>query len=239
MGAFDFLGHRLSDAWTVFREGGVMMVPLLISSIVALAVGIELALALRRRLIMPKELVHMIGDINSPEDVEKALAQCLESPSPFANVMKVALMNRNLARHENQEAVLFAGRQETSVLGRGLLVLEIIAAVSPLMGLLGTVLGIVHVFDVVSQQGPGHVTALSGGIKEALYTTVAGLAIAIPSLIAHSYFGKLVDDIVLDMERYATMLLTKLYSPRMVEQKKSVQQGRPAPDGKPGAAVKT
>jgi biopolymer transport protein ExbB len=80
---------------------------------------------------------------------------------------------------------------------------------------------------------------LSGGIKEALYTTVAGLSIAIPSLIAHSFFTKRVDDFVLDMERYATMLLTKLYSPRMVEQKKSVQQGRPAPDGKPGAAVKT
>jgi biopolymer transport protein ExbB len=225
---YEFLVHRLRDAFVVFHEGGVMMIPLLLSSIVALAVGIELALTLRRSLIMPKDLVRRIGEIESPGDVDRTLAVCHETPSPLANVMKVALMNQNLARHENQEAVLFAGRQEASAIGRGLLILEIIAATSPLMGLLGTVLGIVHVFDVVSrQEGLGHASMLSGGIKEALYTTVAGLSIAIPSLIAHSFFTKRVDDFVLDMERYATMLLTKLYSPRMVEQLKSVKSSLP------------
>jgi biopolymer transport protein ExbB len=215
----NFLAHRLSDAVTVFREGGVMMVPLLGSSILALAVGISLGLTLRRKLIMPKDLVRSIGEIESPGDVEKALARCHESPSPLGKVMTVALMNRNLTRDENQEAVLLAGRQEASTIGRGILILEIIAATAPLMGLLGTVLGIVEIFAVVHKEGGGggQIGLLSGGIKQALYTTVAGLTIAIPALIAQSYFSKVVDDIVLDMERLASLLLTKLYSPRMRE----------------------
>ncbi len=218
---YQFLVQRLSDAVTVFREGGVVMIPLLLCSVVALAVGIALALTLRRKLLMPSRLVRAIGELDKPSDVEKMLAQCHESPSPFANVMKVAIMNRNLARHENQEAVLIAGRQEASAIGRGLLVLEIVAATSPLMGLLGTVLGIVDIFNVFSKHGgTGHITMLSGGIKEALYTTVAGLTIAIPALMAHTYFTKHVDDIVLDMERFATILLTKLYSRELREEDK-------------------
>lgn len=213
----NFLAHRLGDAVTVFREGGVMMVPLLLSSILALAVGIGLGLTLRRKLIMPKDLVRVIGDLETPSDVEKALARCHESPSPLGKVMTVALMNRNLTRDENQEAVLLAGRQEASTIGRGILILEIVAATAPLMGLLGTVLGIVQIFEVVHKQGSGQMSLLSGGIKQALYTTVAGLTIAIPALIAQSYFSKVVDDIVLDMERLASLLLTKLYSPRMRE----------------------
>jgi len=213
----NFLAHRLGDAVTVFREGGVMMVPLLLSSILALAVGIGLGLTLRRKLIMPKDLVRVIGELETPSDVEKALARCHESPSPLGKVMTVALMNRNLTRDENQEAVLLAGRQEASAIGRGILVLEIVAATAPLMGLLGTVLGIVQIFGELHKQGSGQIGTLSGGIKQALYTTVAGLSVAIPSLIAESYFSKLVDDIVLDMERLASLLLTKLHSPRMRE----------------------
>jgi len=220
----NFLAHRLGDAITVFREGGVMMVPLLLSSIIALAVGIGLGLTLRRKLIMPKELVRMIGDLEAPGDVEKALARCHESPSPLGKVMTVALMNRSLTRDENQEAVLLAGRQEASTIGRGILILEIVAATAPLMGLLGTVLGIVEIFSVVHKQGSGQIGMLSGGIKEALYTTVAGLTIAIPALIAQTYFSKVVDDIVLDMERLASLLLTKLYSPRMREPVKKEEE---------------
>lgn len=229
---FHFLSQRVTEAFIVFRDGGVMMVPLVLSSIVALAVGIELALTLRRRLIMPPKVIRLLGEIETPTDVQRAIACCDEFPSPLSNVMKVALLNHNLARHENQEAVMLAGRQEASAIGRGLLILEIVAATTPLMGLLGTVLGIVDVFHVVSKQGGvGHVSALSGGIKQALYTTVAGLTIAIPSLIAHSYFTKKVDDYILDMERLATSLLTRLYSPRMQEMLKAqnnVQESVPA-----------
>ena len=226
----NYLAHRFTDAVTVFREGGVMMVPLVLSSMLALAVGIGLALTLRRKLIMPKDLVHAIGEIESPGDVEKALARCHEAPSPLAKIMMVALMNRNLSRDENQESVLLAGRQEASTIGRGILILEIIAATAPLMGLLGTVLGIVDIFDVISRKGSGQVGFLSGGIKEALYTTVAGLTVAIPSLIAQSYFSKVVDDIILDMERLSSLLLTKLYSPRMREAAKSAAGHSPTAD---------
>jgi len=219
----NYLAHRLGDAVTVFREGGVMMVPLLLSSILALAVGISLALTLRRKLILPKDLVRAIGELESPSDVEKVLARCHETTSPLGKVMMMALMNRDLTRDENQEAVLLAGRQEASAIGRGILILQIIGATAPLMGLLGTVLGIVQIFGELHRQGSGQIGVLSGGIKQALYTTVAGLTVAIPSLIAESYFSKVVDDIVLDMERLASLLLTKIYSPRMREQSKAAE----------------
>jgi len=234
----NFLAHRLGDAVTVFREGGVMMVPLLLSSIVALAVGISLGLSLRRRLIMPKDLVRAIGELESPSDVEKVLARCHEAPSPLGKIMMVALMNRNLTRDENQEAVLLAGRQEASTIGRGILILEIIAATAPLMGLLGTVLGIVQIFSELHKQGSGQIGMLSGGIKQALYTTVAGLTIAIPALIAESYFSKVVDDIVLDMERLASLLLTKLYSPRMKEPPRAAEGKGAGKGSEPGTETR-
>ena len=203
---------RFADTYQILRQGGWVMVPLLLCSIIAVTVAIELAITLRRRSIIPRHLRVEVEEFRSADEADSLLERLQKTPCAFANVIKVALLNRHLPRHENQEQILLAGRQEAHLLERGLAVLEIIAAVAPLLGLLGTVLGMVQVFDVISREGPGRTATLSGGIKQALYTTIAGLSIAIPTLIAHSYFSKRVDDLVLEIERYATTLLNKLYN---------------------------
>ncbi|NOZ22171.1 MAG: MotA/TolQ/ExbB proton channel family protein [Planctomycetes bacterium] len=206
------------------------MAPLILCSIVGLTMTIEMTIALRRRSIIPSKLVEELEAMTSPQDAPRVLERFEKINCPLANVIKVGLLNRSLPRLENQEEITLAGRQEAHRLERGLVALEIIAAIAPLLGLLGTVLGMVQVFDVVSKVGVGQASLLSAGIKKALYTTVVGLIVAIPCLVAFSCFSKRVDDLVLEIERYATLLLNKLYSP-------SAGQKRPAPEraqrGKP------
>jgi len=214
------LFDRLVDAYYAFRQGGWVMIPLLICSIVAVTIAVELAIVLRRRSIIPRSLRMEIEEMTSAADAERVLKRMEKTPCPFANVMRAGLISRRMSRLENQEQLLLAGRQESHMLERGLIALEIIAAIAPLLGLLGTVLGMVQVFDVISKEGPGRTATLSAGIKQALYTTVVGLTVAIPSLIAHSYFSKRVDDLVLEIEKFSAMLLNKLYGPS------------PEPDGK-------
>ena len=111
---------------------------------------------------------------------------------------------------EVKEAIVDQGRQEARTLERGLGVLETVAGIAPLMGLLGTVLGMIRVFDVISRQGLGQTQSLSGGISEALITTVAGLSIAIPTLVAYNYFTHKVEDLVLEIEKYSAQILNKV-----------------------------
>jgi len=203
----DVITGRFSAILTFVQQGGWVMVPLVLSSIVALTVCIELAIALRRRRIIPGALSQAIEQLASAAGASELASRVEKDRSPLANVVRSILMNRSLPRLENQEELLLAGRQEAHRLERGLIALEIIAAIAPLLGLLG----MVDVFDVVSKEGIGQAATLSVGIKKALYTTVMGLIVAIPCLIAHSCFGKRVDDLVLQIERYATLLLNKLY----------------------------
>ncbi|MEW6358301.1 MAG: MotA/TolQ/ExbB proton channel family protein [Planctomycetota bacterium] len=221
------IATRFSAIFLFFHQGGWVMIPLVLCSIVGLTVMIEMAIALRRRSIIPGKLVEELESMTSPDDAPRVLGRFEKANCPFANVVKVGLRNRLLPRLENQEEIILAGRQEAHKLERGLIALEIIAAIAPLLGLLGTVLGMVQVFDVVSKVGVGQASLLSGGIKEALYTTVVGLVVAIPCLVAYSCFSKHVDDLILEIERYATLLLNKLYGPG--------GQKRPLPDRAQGS----
>lgn len=207
------MGARFHSIYMFFHQGGCVMIPLVFSSVVAVALVIMMTVALRRKCIIPNNLAQEVEQMTSAQDAPRVLERMEKTPCPFSNVIKVGLINRGLPRLENQEEILLAGRQEAHMLERGLIALEIIAAIAPLMGLLGTVTGMVQVFDVISKEGPGRTASLSGGIKEALYTTVVGLVIAIPCLVAHGCFSKRVDDLILEIEKYATMLLNKLYSP--------------------------
>ncbi len=121
------------------------------------------------------------------------------------------LSNNHLTREEKFVDIQAAGRQEIKVLEKRLLILEVITAIAPLLGLLGTVLGLENIFGIISELGLGQAKAFSGGLSEAIRTTVLGLFIAIPSLVAYSYFDKKVDTFALEMEEYAMRLLNKLY----------------------------
>ena len=199
--------------------GGPIMIPLLICSILSLAVIIERAINLRRDKILRPEILQTIEAIRSQEDIPFAISKCEVISGPFSNLLRRILMNNHLSREEKFIDIQAAGRQETKSLEKRLLVLEVITAVAPLLGLLGTVLGLEDIFGIISELGLGQAKAFSGGLAEAIRTTVFGLFIAIPSLVAFSYFDKKVDTFVLEMEEYSMHILNKLYPAKGFDKK--------------------
>lgn len=193
-------------------KGGVCMIPLSLCSLLALAIIMERFYGLRREKVISSEIVHLAENIEAEGDKNLAISICDNIKTPFANLIKSILVNHRLSKEENYETLKVLSRQEANRLTRGLGTLEIISVISPLLGLLGTVLGMVKVFQVVSQEEiGGRMASLSVGISEALITTIFGLIIAIPAVVSHSYFTQKVDDYLLDMEKHCTFLLSKLY----------------------------
>ena len=192
--------------------GGPIMVPIFICSVIALAVILERMVSLRRSRIMRSELIEVIEAVRGPEDLQVIYNRCNVIQGPFSNIIKRTISNTHLSREEKVLDIQATGRQEARALERMLVVLEIITAITPLLGLLGTVLGMSQVFDVISEVGLGQTKAFSGGIAQALRTTIIGLGVAIPSLIAYSSFDRKVDNLILEMEKYSMSLLNKIYS---------------------------
>ena len=192
--------------------GGPIMVPIFVCSVIALAVILERMVSLRRSRIMRSELIEVIEAVRGPEDIQVIYNRCNVIQGPFSNIIKRTISNTHLSREEKVLDIQATGRQEARALERMLVVLEIITAITPLLGLLGTVLGMSQVFDVISEVGLGQTNAFSGGIAQALRTTIIGLGVAIPSLIAYSSFDRKVDNLILEMEKYSMSLLNKIYS---------------------------
>jgi len=202
----------MTEVISELRNGGVIMIPLLLASVLALAIVLERAFALRRGKVVIGEIAESIRRIETEEDVRVLERICQSHPGPFSSVVIAALDNRGLPPEDLREVILDQGRQEVRVLERGLVMLETIASASPLLGLMGTVLGMIKVFDVISQQGLGQASVLSGGISEALITTVTGLAIGIPALVAYNFFTGKAESLIMDIEKYSTLLLHKVRS---------------------------
>ncbi|MGR3292917.1 MAG: MotA/TolQ/ExbB proton channel family protein [Candidatus Scalindua sp.] len=196
--------------------GGPIMIPLFICSILALAVILERSISLRRNRIIKPELIYIINVIKGPKDIQAVINRCDIIKGPFSNIIKRTISNTHLSREEKVLDIQVAGRQEARNLERMLIVLEVVTAISPLLGLLGTVLGMSQVFDVIAEVGLGQTKAFSGGIAQALRTTIIGLGVAIPSLIAYTSFDRKVDNLVLEMEKYSMSLLNRIYSAREV-----------------------
>ena len=200
----------MMDIIAELQKGGVIMIPLLIGSVLGLAIVIERAFSLRGRKVLVPEIVASIKKIDGLEDVRVAERICEANAGPFANIALAALRNQDLTSDEMKELILDQGRQEVRTLQRGLVTLETIAAASPLLGLMGTVIGMIKVFNVISKQGVGQASVLSGGISEALITTVTGLAIGIPALVAFNYFSDKAESLVMDIEKYSSALLHRI-----------------------------
>ncbi len=192
--------------------GGPVMIPLLFCSVLALAIIIERAINLRRNKILKPEIVQTIEAIHSPKDIPFAISKCEVISGPFSNLLKRILINNHLSREENLFDVQTAGRQEMKPLEKRLWVLELIYAIGPLLGLLGTVLGMENIFGVIAELGLGHAKAFSGGLAIAIRNTAVGIFVAIPSLIAYSYFDKKVETLAVEIEEYAIYVVNKLYS---------------------------
>ena len=196
--------------WELFVQGGLMMYPLTLCSVLAVAVTLERAFCLRRKRIIRPEIVGVIESIQGPNDISLALSACRQYKGPFSNLIRAGLDSRVLPLDEVREHVLDQGRQEMGVLQQGLVVLETVAGVSPLLGLLGTVLGMIKVFREISEVGIGQGNLLAGGIAEAILTTATGLFIAIPTLVLYNYFSHKAEGLILEMEKHANALLKKL-----------------------------
>jgi len=192
-------------------RGGPVMVPLLLSSVVALGLIIERIWALSSGRVTPAVVCEALRRVEGEERVDQLLRACAQMASPLSRIISQGFYHRDKTRQENIDVLANIGRKETLELERGLVTLEIIAGVSPLLGLLGTVLGMVNVFDVISIEGVGQATMLSKGISEALVTTITGLSIAIPTLAAFNYLTKRVDQLTIELERQTTIMLNKIY----------------------------
>ncbi len=191
----------------LFR-GGYTMIPILICSVVSLAVIIERAFSLRASRVLPPILLKELE--GSGRSLDELAGKLKGERGVMARVLESGLENPGLTLAQNREMILAAEKAAASRLERGLTLLEIVAVISPLLGLLGTVIGMVQVFEVVSQVGAGHAQALSRGISQALISTIAGLVVAIPALIAHSVYSRKVDSLLLRIEQASARLLIRL-----------------------------
>ena len=180
------------------------MIPLAFCSLAAVTIIIERLVALRRGRVLQAGVVDALRSYAGEDSVKPTLDVCVQSGGAFARIIEELLNARHLDHVHVIETVHVTGRREVGRLERGLIVLEIIAGISPLIGLLGTVLGMVTVFDAITAEGIGDPQVLSDGISKALITTVAGLCVAIPSLAFHSYLSNLVESMAIEMEELAT-----------------------------------
>lgn len=198
------------EIWSLFLRGGILMIPIALSSLVSLEVIIEKLITLRRKKIIIPEVKSVINSVSSEDDLSLAISVCEKHQGVLSNLMRIVLRQEGASYEHRREELSDRGRQEIRSLERGLGVLETIAAVTPILGLLGTVLGMIKVFQVISIQGVGEASALSGGISEALITTAAGLSVGIPALIFYNYFSRKAENLILDIENLSNRLLNKM-----------------------------
>jgi len=198
-----------------FRQGGFFMAMLLVCSVVSVAVILLRGIALRRGKVMPQAIEKEIENLQPGDNTDSIvkLARLVRGDtSPLARIAQVGLQHLQWPKAENVEAVQTKARHEIVHLESGLFILEIVVGIAPLLGLLGAVSGLVTVFanlgDSASVSDP---RGIAKGISEALSTTIVGLAIAIPSLIAYSYFSKKVETMAAEMETLIADLIAKCY----------------------------
>jgi biopolymer transport protein ExbB len=198
----------------IIKSGGWMMFPIILSSIIAMAITVERFWSLQKKKILPPELVNQVAALYRAKKLDAVAITRLKSSSPLGFILGAGLANANHGRDIMKECIEEAGRQVAHDLERYLNMLGTIAAVGPLLGLLGTVFGMIEIFSSLMQHGSGDPTVLAGGISVALITTAAGLTVAIPSLIFHRYFERMVDEYVVAMESEALKLLEILQGDR-------------------------
>jgi len=190
------------------------MVPIIACSIIAFAIIAERLWTLRVKRVIPRQLVAQVWDQAKGKKLDVERLQDLRASSPLGRILAAGLMNRNATRDIMTEAIEDTGRHVVHELERYLNTLGTIAAISPLLGLLGTVIGMIQVFSTITTQGVGNPAALAGGISQALITTAAGMSVAIPALMAYRYFRGKVNMLVIRMEQQALRMVEVLHGQR-------------------------
>ncbi len=204
--------------WEFIVKGGPIMGLIIVCSIMAFAVFLERIWYLRAAKIDTKKFMQEISNKIKNNKVMQALDMCNITKGPIARILKSGIMKYDRTRQDIKQAIEDAGVHEVPLLEKNLSVLATIAHISPLLGLLGTVVGMLKSFQVIEEKAMSMVPInpgdLAGGIWEALITTVAGLSVAIPVYVAYNYLVSRVDNFVLDMEKSATELVNLLSGER-------------------------
>ena len=199
---------HLDTSW--FSQGGPVMYPLALAAIFGLTFIIYSFLTLRRKSVMSTPLVAVAENVRDEAEFVEALAVCRREGGAFGEIIASVIATRDLPREEAEAIVEGAGRRAMHDLSRGNLALEVISGISTMLGLLGTVSGMFSMMMTISHSGIKDIGAISGGIGEALITTIVGLVIAIPTYVAYVYFSRRVEDVVLVMEEYAIHLMARI-----------------------------
>lgn len=194
----------------IIVAGGWVMAPILLCSAIALGVILERAWTLRKRTVMPPAVVEQAWKWARQHELDSRHVEWLRDSSPVGRVLAAALAYRHKPREVMKDNVEDTGRHVSHELERFLNTLGTIAGITPLLGLLGTVLGMIDVFSTILSEGVGDATQLAGGISEALITTAAGLTVAIPAYMFYRYFRGRVAEFVVRMEELALTLIETL-----------------------------
>ncbi len=198
----------------MIQAGGWLMVPLLLCSVFAVAIIGERFWSLQEQRIAPKHLVGQIWQWYKSDALDESHIDALSTSSPLGQVLAAGLVNRHHPRAIMKESVEESGRQVIVILEKYLTTLGTIAQITPLLGLLGTVIGMIKVFAAITTQGVGNPGVLAGGISEALITTATGLVIAIPSLYFYRHFRARVNILVLKMEDESLKIIDVMHGDR-------------------------
>jgi len=187
----------------LLKAGGFLIWPILLCSVIALAIILERFLALKSSDVAPPELLDRIRRHLKKGDLDSKFINQIEENSPLGRILAAGLRNPNQHRVVIKESIEEAGRHVVHDLERHLQTLGTIANITPLLGLLGTVIGMIKVFSAITTFGVGDPQTLAEGISEALVTTAAGLSVGIPSLMFHRYFKGKINALTVDMEQHA------------------------------------
>jgi biopolymer transport protein ExbB len=209
----------------IIIAGGWLMAPIILCSILSLTIIAERLWALRRSQVVPNGVGEQVEQWAVRHELDRRHIEQLRSGSALGRVLAAALINRHRPRELIKEAVEDTGRHVVYRLERFLNTLGTIAGISPLLGLLGTVIGMIKVFSTILEQGVGNANVLAGGISEALITTAAGLTVAIPSFFFYRYFKGRVEEYVVSMEEQAINLIEAIERSNVAQLRSGVPGG--------------
>jgi biopolymer transport protein ExbB len=201
----------------LIKAGGIIMIPIVLCSVLALAIIIERFWTLRASRIAPKKTSNEVWHWIKNKELSSKKLRALKESSPLGRIMAVGLANAKHGRDVMKESIEQEASQIVHDMERFLTALGTVSVVAPLLGLLGTVFGMIEVFAAIQLEGTGNAGVLAGGISEALLTTAAGLSVAIPALIFHRYFLRRVDEIVINMEQEAIRLIEVVHGDREID----------------------
>ena len=205
----------------LIQSGGWLMVPILLCSVLAAAICVERWWTLQGARVAPNDLLAQTWSAVKSKEVDQQRLRDLRSESPLGQVLAAGLVNASRGRDVMKEAMEEAAGQVMHEMQRYLTALGTIASISPLVGLLGTVVGMIKVFQALQLHGAGNANVLAGGISQALITTAAGIAVAIPALIFHRMFVRRVDEHAVTLEQQGSKLIDIMQGDREVNEEEA------------------